>query len=174
MHWVLVDRMTTKNKSIVLVLIALTALLTVSATSLPSVYAQNVLQPNTPSPRSAADTATFNLKIGGIDYSLRMAQVWVLANGVMSSKTINPVAFLDPQDDNSGVIHISLDFKKGTVRVGDEYTACIKVLEDTDFFGNHVACQKGVVSSVQSNGQGVAPQAVGSQEVGPQAVDLSL
>jgi hypothetical protein len=165
--------MTTKNNSIALVLIALTAL-TVSATSLSSVYAQNVSQPNTPSPQLATDTATFNLKIGGIDYSLRMAQVWVLANGVMSSKTINPVAFLDPQDDNSGVIHVSLDFKKGTVRVGDEYTACIKVLEDTDFFGNHVACQKGVVSSVQSNVQGVAPQAIGSQDVGPQAVDLSL
>jgi hypothetical protein len=91
----------------------------------------------------------------------------------MSSKTINPVAFLDPHDDNEGVIHVSLDFKKGTVRVGDEYTACIKILEDTDFFGNHVACQKGVISSIQSN-QEVAPQSVGSQEVAPQAVDLSL
>ncbi len=56
MHWVLVDGMTTKNNSIALVLIALTALLTVSATSLSPVYAQNVLQPNTPSPPLAADT----------------------------------------------------------------------------------------------------------------------
>jgi hypothetical protein len=57
---------------------------------------------------------------------------------------------LDPTDDNSGLIQVPLVFKKDLIKTGERFTACIKVLSDSDSFGDHLACQNGVIGSTKS------------------------
>jgi hypothetical protein len=89
----------------------------------------------------------FILKIDGIDYSTLSAQVWVTTGSITISKIINPVSLLDPTDDGDGVILVPLAFKKGLIKTGEKFTACIKVLHDNDKFGDHLACQQGIMSN---------------------------
>jgi len=91
------------------------------------------------------DKSKFILIIDGIDYSILKAKVWVTTDGTVLTKTINPVALLPPEDDGDGVIHVPLEFKRGLIKAGDSFTACISVLYDSDKYGNHFACQKGIV-----------------------------
>jgi hypothetical protein len=95
------------------------------------------------------NTSKFILKIDGIDYSTLKAQVLVTAGSITISKIINPVSLLDPTDDGNGIILVPLVFKKGLIKTGEKFTACIKVLYDDDKFGDHLACQKGIMSNTQ-------------------------
>lgn len=114
---------------------------------------------------SSNSISKFILKIDGIDYSTLKAQVWVTAGSITISKIINPVSLLDPTDDNRGIIQVPLGFKKGLIKTGEKFTACIKVLYDADKYGDHLACQKGIVSS--SNTQSfVQPQLAGTTDDG--------
>jgi hypothetical protein len=105
------------------------------------------------------DTFTIILKIRGIDYSDKLAQVWVTVNNHTSAYNINPIALLDPQDDGDGIIHVPVTFPHGAVKPGDEYTACIKILVHSDNLGDTYSCQKGIISapvssaSILANGQ---------------------
>ena len=91
----------------------------------------------------------FTLKVDGIDYSILKAQVWVTVGGITISKIINPISLLDPTDDGDGIILVPLAFKKGLIKAGENFTACIKVLHDDDKFGSHFACQKGIINNTQ-------------------------
>jgi hypothetical protein len=105
------------------------------------------------------DSFTIQLKIRGIDYSDKLAQVWVTVNNHTSAYNINPIALLDPQDDGDGIIHVPVTFPHGVVKPGDEYTACIKILVHSDNLGDTYSCQKGIISapassaSILANGQ---------------------
>src|SRR5215831_588221 len=105
------------------------------------------------------DSFTIDLKIRGIDYSDKLAQVWVTVNNYTSAYNINPIALLDPQDDGDGIIHVPVTFPHGVVKPGDEYTACIKILVHSDNLGDTYSCQKGIISapassaSILANGQ---------------------
>jgi hypothetical protein len=105
------------------------------------------------------DSFTIDLKIRGIDYSDKLAQVWVTVNNYTSAYNINPIALLDPQDDGDGIIHVPVTFPHGVVKPGDEYTACIKILVKSDNLGDTYSCQKGVINapassaSILANGQ---------------------
>jgi hypothetical protein len=94
----------------------------------------------------SVDSSKFILVIDGMDYSTLKALVWVTTDGRILTKIINPVALLDPEDDGYGLIQVPLEFKKGLIKAGDSFTACIRVLYDSDKYGDHVACQKGIVS----------------------------
>ena len=94
----------------------------------------------------ASDVSKFILKIDGIDYSTLKALVWVTTGGKTLTKVIHPVSLLDPEDDGDGIIYVSMGFKKGLLKVGDSFTACIKVLQDNDKYGDHIACHEGVIS----------------------------
>lgn len=96
---------------------------------------------------SGKDAFTIDLKIRGIDYSDKMAQVWVTVNNQTVAYNINPIALLDPEDDGDGIIHVPVTFPHGLVKPGDEYTACIKILVHSDNFGNTYSCQKGIISA---------------------------
>jgi hypothetical protein len=95
------------------------------------------------------NTSKFILKIDGIDYSILKAQVWITAGSITILKIINPISLLDPDDDGNGIILVPLEFKKGLLKAGEKFTACIKVLHDDDKFGNHLACKKGIMSNMQ-------------------------
>jgi hypothetical protein len=111
------------------------------------------------SANNGKDSFTINLKIRGIDYSDKLAQVWVTVNNHTSAYNINPIALLDPQDDGDGIIHVPVTFPHGVVKPGDEYTACIKILVHSDNLGDTYSCQKGIITapvstaSVSSNDQ---------------------
>jgi hypothetical protein len=93
----------------------------------------------------------FILKIDGLDYSTLKAKVWVTtSSGITISKIIKPVSLLDPTDDNNGIIQVPLVLKKGLIKTGERFTACIKVLSDSDSFGDHLACKNGVIDSTKS------------------------
>jgi hypothetical protein len=86
------------------------------------------------------------LKIDGIDHSTVKVKVWVAADGGREiSKTFNPVPLLDPQDDDRGLILVSMKVEKGLLDTGDTYTGCVKVIEDTDKYGNKQSCQQSVL-----------------------------
>jgi hypothetical protein len=94
------------------------------------------------------DSFTINLRIRGIDYSNKMAQAWITVNNnETSAYNINPIALLDPEDDGDGLIQIPVKFPHGTVKSGDQFTACIKILVDSDSFGDTGSCQKGIVTT---------------------------
>ena len=111
------------------------------------------------SANNGKDSFTINLKIRGLDYSDKLAQVWVTVNNHTSAYNINPIALLDPQDDGDGIIHVPVTFPHGVVKPGDEYTACIKILVHSDNLGDTYSCQKGIITapvssaSVLPNGQ---------------------
>ena len=87
------------------------------------------------------------MKIDGIDHSTVKVKVWVTAyDGREISKTFNPVPLLHPEDDDRGLILLPMKVEKGLLDIGDTYTACIKVIQDTDKYGNKQSCQQGTLS----------------------------
>lgn len=107
------------------------------------------------------------LKIDGIDYSTLKAKVWVTtSSGITISKIIKPVSLLYPTDDNSGLIQVPLVFKKDLIKTGERFTACIKVLSDSDSFGDHLACQNGVIGSTKSTQSSPQRQLAGTTAAG--------
>jgi hypothetical protein len=87
------------------------------------------------------------MKIDGIDHSTVKVEVWVTADdGREISKTFNPVPLLHPEDDDRGLIQLPMKVEKGLLDIGDTYTACIKVIQDTDKYGNKQSCQQGTLT----------------------------
>ena len=91
-----------------------------------------------------------NLKIRGIDYSDKLAKVWITVNNHTVASNINPTKLLDPEDDGDGIIQVPLKIPPGIAKQGDIFTACINILEDSDNFGDHHSCKKGTFSSTTS------------------------
>jgi hypothetical protein len=86
------------------------------------------------------------MKIDGVDHSTVKVKVWVAADGGREvSKTFNPVPLLHPEDDDRGLIFVPMKVEKGLLDIGDTYTGCIKVIEDTDKYGNKQSCQQSVL-----------------------------
>ncbi|MGN6350283.1 MAG: hypothetical protein ACTHL3_02335 [Candidatus Nitrosocosmicus sp.] len=81
-------------------------------------------------------------KIDGIDYSVKEILIEIITkSGQNISKIVNPTSFLNPEDDENGMIQIPLQVQKGLLDMGIPYTACVKVIEDSDNFGNKISCQ---------------------------------
>jgi len=91
-----------------------------------------------------------SFKIKGIDYSTKIAQILVTIDGKTYANTFDPISLLDPYDDGNGVIQFSMLIPKDAMKPGSSYTACIKILEDTDSFGNNLACQSGSTDEIHS------------------------
>ena len=107
----------------------------------------------------AGNSTDFVMKIDGIDYSTVKVKVWVTADGGREvSKTFNPIPLLDPEDDDRGLIFVPMKAEKGLLDIGDAYTACIKVIEDTDKYGNKQSCQQSVLTLV-------SPDEVGGNQI---------
>jgi hypothetical protein len=86
------------------------------------------------------------MKIDGIDHSTIKVKVWITTNnGQEISKTFNPIPLLDPEDDDRGIIFVPVQVDKGLLDTGDTYTGCIKVILDTDKYGNKQSCQQSVL-----------------------------
>jgi hypothetical protein len=86
------------------------------------------------------------MKIDGVDHSTVKVKVWVATDGGREvSKTFNPVPLLHPEDDDRGLIFVPMKVEKGLLDIGDTYTGCIKVIEDTDKYGNKQSCQQSVL-----------------------------
>ena len=66
-------------------------------------------------------------------------------NGQEISKTFNPIPLLNPEDDDRGLIFVPMQVDKGLLDIGDTYTGCIKVIQDTDNYGNKQSCQQSVL-----------------------------
>jgi hypothetical protein len=104
----------------------------------------------------AGNSTDILMKIDGIDYSTVKVKVWVAADGGKEiSKTFNPIPLLDPEDDDRGLIFVPMKADKGLLDIGDAYTACIKVIEDTGKYGNKQSCQQSVLTLA-------SPQEVGN------------
>lgn len=84
-----------------------------------------------------------SFKIKGIDYSTKIGQMLVTIDDETYASTFDPISLLDPYDDGNGVIQFSMLIPKDSIKPGSSYTACIRILEDTDDFGNHFACHSG-------------------------------
>jgi hypothetical protein len=108
-----------------------------------------VINQGTPSSQQA-NTDKVAFKIKGIDYSTKIAQMLVTIDGKTYANTFNPISLLDPHDDGNGVIQFSMLVPKDAIEAGSTYTACIKILEDTDSFGNNLACQSGSTDEIYS------------------------
>ena len=81
-------------------------------------------------------------KVDGIDYSVKKILIEIITNsGQNISKIINPISFLNPEDDENGMIQVTLQVQKGLLDISVPYTACVKVIEDSDNFGNKISCQ---------------------------------
>jgi hypothetical protein len=81
-------------------------------------------------------------KIDGIDYSVEKNYYEIITNsGQYIFKIVNPSSFLNPEDDENGIIQIPLQVQKGLLDMNTPYTACVKVVEDSDNFGNKISCQ---------------------------------
>ncbi len=81
-------------------------------------------------------------KIEGIDYSVKQILIEIITNsGQYIFKIVNPTSFLNPEDDENGLIQIPLQVQKGLLDMNIPYTACVKVVEDSDNFGNKISCQ---------------------------------
>jgi hypothetical protein len=95
------------------------------------------------------------VNIEGIDSTIDKAIVWVTANEVTQSKTLNdPVSLMkvnknidDDEELDDAILTVEFEFKQGVIKVGDQIEACIKMLDHTDQEGNDFACEKGVNSS---------------------------
>ena len=101
------------------------------------------------SPQQSSDDKV-SFKIKGIDYSTKIAQILVTIDGKTYANTFDPISLLDPHDDGNGVIQFGMLIPKDAIKPGSTYTACIKVLEDTDSFGNKLACQSGSTDEIHS------------------------
>ncbi len=108
------------------------------------------------------------MKIDGIDHSTIKVKVWITTKtGQEISKTFNPVPLLDPEDDNNGLISVPLKIGKGLLDIGDTYTGCIKVIQDTDKYGNKQSCQASVLkpaSSSQEESDSLKPASSSQEE----------
>ena len=91
-----------------------------------------------------------SIKIKGIDYSTKIAQILITIDGKTYANTFDPISLLDPHDDGNGVIQFSMLIPKDAIKPGSSYTACVKILEDTDSFGNNLACQSGSTDEIHS------------------------
>ncbi len=91
------------------------------------------------------------MKIDGIDHSTVKVKVWVTTNnGHEISKTFNPIPLLNPEDDDRGLIFVPMHVDKGLLNIGDTYTGCIKVIQDTDNYGNKQSCQQSVLKPAEA------------------------
>jgi hypothetical protein len=108
------------------------------------------------------------MKIDGIDHSTIKVKVWITTkSGQEISKTFNPVPLLEPEDDNNGLISVPLKIGKGLLDIGDTYTGCIKVIQDTDKYGNKQSCQASVLkpaSSSQEESNSLKPASSSQEE----------
>jgi hypothetical protein len=86
------------------------------------------------------------VNIKGIDPTIDKAQIWVTGKGETESTTLNnPISLINANNnDEGGILRIEFEFKQGVIKVGDQFKACFKVLEDKDKEGTHFACQTGV------------------------------
>ena len=91
-----------------------------------------------------------SFKIKGIDYSTKIAQILVTIDGKTYANNFDPISLLDPHDDGNGVIQFDMLIPSDAIKPGSTYTACIKVLEDTDSYGNNLACQTGSTDEIKS------------------------
>lgn len=91
-----------------------------------------------------------SFRIKGIDYSMKIAQIIVTMDGKTFAKNFDPISLLDPHDDGNGVIQFEMLVPKNAMKPGSTFTSCIKVLEDTDNYGNELACQTGSVDEISS------------------------
>ena len=91
-----------------------------------------------------------SFKVKGIDYSTRIAQILVTIDGKTFAKTFDPISLLDPHDDGNGIIQFEMLIPKDAIKPGSIYTSCIKVLEDTDNYGNNLACQTGSTDEIHA------------------------
>ena len=107
-----------------------------------------VINQGTSPQQSSDDKVSFKIK--GIDYSTKIAQILVTIDGKTYANTFDPISLLDPHDDGNGVIQFSMLIPKDAIKPGSSYTACVKILEDTDSFGNNLACQSGSTDEIHS------------------------
>ena len=95
---------------------------------------------------ASEDSTGIIMKIDGIDHSTVKVKIWVITNnGQEISKTFNPIPLLNPEDDDRGLIFVPMQVDKGLLNIGDTYTGCIKVIQDTDKYGNKQSCQQSVL-----------------------------
>ena len=102
------------------------------------------------STQQQASNDKVSFKIKGIDYSTKIAQILVTIDGKTYANNFDPISLLDPHDDGNGVIQFDMLIPRDTIKPGDTYSACIKVLEDTDSYGNNLACQTGSTDEIHS------------------------
>jgi hypothetical protein len=107
-----------------------------------------VINQDTSPQQASNDKVSFKIK--GIDYSTKIAQILVTIDGKTYANTFDPISLLDPHDDGNGVIQFSMLIPKDVIKPGSPYTACVKILEDTDSFGNKLACQSGSTDDIHS------------------------
>ena len=102
-----------------------------------------VAQNNT-SQQRIADDFKLTVKIIGLDYSVGSVKVWMTApDGTTVTKLVDATNLLNSlDDDDNNAIEVLLAANKGFVQLGDEFTACVKILEDKDKIGKHFACEK--------------------------------
>lgn len=102
------------------------------------------------STQQQASNDKVSFKIKGIDYSTKIAQILVTIDGKTYANNFDPISLLDPHDDGNGVIQFDMLIPSDAIKPGRTYTACIKVLEDTDSYGNNLACQTGSTDEIHS------------------------
>ena len=102
------------------------------------------------STQQQASNDKVSFKIKGIDYSTKIAQILVTIDGKTYANNFDPISLLDPHDDGNGVIQFDMLIPSDAIKPGSTYTACIKVLEDTDSYGNNLACQTGSTDEIKS------------------------
>ena len=102
------------------------------------------------STQQQASNDKVSFKIKGIDYSTKIAQILVTIDGNTYANNFDPISLLDPHDDGNGVIQFDMLIPSDAIKPGGTYTACIKVLEDTDSYGNNLACQTGSTDEINS------------------------
>jgi hypothetical protein len=119
-----------------------------SSTSHSTIENLPVINQDTSPQQASNDKVSFKIK--GIDYSTKIAQILVTIDGKTYASTFDPISLLDPHDDGNGVIQFSMLIPKDAIKPGSSYTACVKILEDTDSFGNNLACQSGSTDEIHS------------------------
>jgi hypothetical protein len=109
-----------------------------------------VINQDTSTQQQQASNDKVSFKIKGIDYSTKIAQILVTIDGKTYANNFDPISLLDPHDDGNGVIQFDMLIPSDAIKSGSTYTACIKVLEDTDSYGNNLACQTGSTDEIKS------------------------
>jgi hypothetical protein len=134
-------------------LLLFTALMTMMVLLLPltTIAIVNPIQAQTGSNSGGAEEKNNSFKVivnvKGIDPTIAKAQIWITAgNNVTESTTLsNPISLTNSTgSDEGGVLRVEFQFDPGVIKVGNQFKACFKVLEDKDKEGTHFACQTGV------------------------------